>query len=230
MILITGGALGLGRAVALKCAKRGYPVVIHYRKSQIEAEETAYLCREAGVVALTIQGEFSSEESTNDFIRRYLSLNIETNGLINNIGAYHPFPFEKTTPLEFRVLFETNLFAPYALIYALQTTLKRVVNVGVAGLHSHRADMTAPGYRTAKLGLAHLTVALARELAPQGITVNMVSPGQLETSVDAVDPIALPMKRYASLEETAHIILSFFEKEYSYVTGQNIEVAGGYSL
>ncbi len=232
MILITGAAKGLGRAIALTLARQGHSVIIHYRKSLREAESVAEECRQLGVEAVIFQGDFSSESTTRDFIERYVTAGFSTKGLVNNVGEYFTRNLEETPQSKWRELFESNLHTPYALISALLPSLKkekgRIVNIGTSGLHGMRVNAFAPAYQMTKMALYHLTTAFAKELAPDGITVNMVSPGYLENSVDK--PPKFPMGRPATLSETAHIVASFFEKESAYITGQNIEVAGGIAL
>ena len=92
--LITGAAKGLGQACALSMASAGYPVVIHYHTSKKEAEETSHLCHKKGVAAEIIQGDFSTQHSTTDFIDRYISRFSDTTFLVNNVGNY------LTTPLQ----------------------------------------------------------------------------------------------------------------------------------
>jgi NAD(P)-dependent dehydrogenase (short-subunit alcohol dehydrogenase family) len=231
MILITGAAQGLGAEIALELARRGYSLLLHYRKSADKVEEVALWCREWGVQVETIQGDFSSSERTDDFIGRLEEKKDRIQGLVNNVGQYFVGSFAQTSSVTWRTLFESNLHAPYALITCLLPSIKkaqgRIVNVGTSGLKSERGSILAPAYRTSKMGLAYLTLSLSKELARDGVTVNMVSPGYMENSVDLPDSKSLPMQRPASLLEVAKMVAFFFEKEADYITGQNIEVAGG---
>lgn len=223
MILVTGGAKGLGRAVVLELAKRGHDLLLHYRSSQKEAEQVAKECQSLGVKVALFQGDFSCPETTEDFVARLLLSNCRIKGIVNNVGVYAPILLEETPLVKWRSLFESNLHAPFALIMALLPTLKkekgRIVNIGGVG-----AQKTAPAYATTKEALRFFTQLLSKELASDGITVNMVSPGQMENSVDL--PKKLPMGRPATLIEVAQIVATFFDDAYSYVTGQNLEVAG----
>jgi NAD(P)-dependent dehydrogenase (short-subunit alcohol dehydrogenase family) len=179
-----------------------------------------------------MQGDFSTPEGTSDFIERYLKKGLPTKGLINNVGEYFVGPLQKT-PLEtWRGLFESNLHAPFALSMALLPLLVkergRIVNIGIPNVKTLQANLYFPAYKATKLSLAYLTTCLAKEVASSGVNVNMVSPGYLENSVDF--PEKFPMGRPAQLNEVAEMVSFFFEKRSEYITGQNIEVAGGVGL
>jgi len=231
MILITGAARHLGRAIALKLASRKHPLVLHYRSSKREAESLAAACKEQGCEVVLLQGDFSTQEGVKDFTTRYLSYSFETKGLINNVGNYHMGPASRTTEEEWCALFQTNLHTPFFLSRALLPSLKksrgRIVNIGTVGLKGMRGNTHATAYTLSKAGLALFTLSLAKEVASDLVTVNMVSPGYLENSEDSGP---MPMGRGASMEEVAHTVAFLFEPEAAYITGQNIEVAGGVAL
>lgn len=234
MILITGAAKGLGAQIALELAKLGHSLLLHTRKSVKQLEEVAKTCRSFGVVVEWIEGDFSTAETTDDFIRRLEKRNDPIQGVVNNVGAYFLGALEKTSLLDWRSLFESNLHAPQGIILSLLPSLKkrggRIVNVGAAGLKGERGAVLAPAYQATKKGLAALTLSLAKELAPVGVTVNMVSPGYMENSVELPDLKSFPMQRAATLEEVAKLVAFFFAPEAAYITGQNIEIAGGVGL
>lgn len=233
-ILVTGGAKGLGSQICLELAYQGHDVVIHYRTSEVAAHLLAKECRSFKVKAEPIQGNFSTKEELNDFISRYTQLFPHTKGLINNVGNYLMAPSQETTPEQWLELFQTNFFTPVfltqALLPALRVSQGSIMNVGVTGMENKRGVTQTTAYATSKAALHFYTVSLAKELAPQNIRVNMVSPGYMENSVDLPDPDHLPMKRAASLQEVARIIATFFDLKTAYITGQNLEIAGAFGL
>jgi NAD(P)-dependent dehydrogenase (short-subunit alcohol dehydrogenase family) len=225
MILVTGAARGLGAAIALALSKSGHQVVIHYRSNQLQAAKMAAQCN-----APMIQGDFSSPELTRDFIRRYKEQFPETEGIVNNVSQYLLSSLVNTSEEKWQELFQINLHAPFTLIQALLPTLKTVVNIGQSGLLAHRAAPYAAAYRSTKQALYYMTLSFAKELASQNITVNMVSPGFLENAVDLLPLDSLPMKRAGKLDEVAEIVVTLFSDKARYITGQNIEIAGGVGL
>ncbi len=233
-ILVTGAAKGFGRAVCLELASKGHDLVIHYRASEKEAVETASLCHQRGVKAELCQGDFATHASLEDFIHRYTREFPETKGVVNNVGNYLLKPLLSTSTDEWSALMQTNVHAPFFIIQALIPSLRRlrgvIVNVGTCGLHALRAQPSRAAYMLSKMALWHMTLSFAKELAPDLVRVNMVSPGHLETSVDLQDPTQLPMKRAATLEEAAQLVAFLFEESNNYLTGQNIEIAGGIGL
>lgn len=230
-ILVTGGAQGLGAVLCLELAARGHDVVVHYHTSEAAAQSVAQACQRFSVHAEAIQGDWTSHKTLNDFLARYTSQFPETKGLVNNVGNYLISSAQNTPPDQWLALFQTNFFAPVFLTQALVPALRHcrgsIVNIGVAGLDK-RGFIQSAAYGTTKAALLFYTLSLAKELAPDGIRVNMVSPGHMENSVDL--PASLPMRRTATLKEVAHIIAAFFDPQTDYITGQNLEVAGAYGL
>lgn len=229
-ILVTGAAQGLGASIAEALLRAGYSVVIHYRKSEKEAE---HILKNGGKIA-KIQGDFSSLESVNDFIRRYRKQFPDTQGIVNNVGNYLIASASQTTEEQWLSLFQTNLHAPFFLMRALLPSLRKhrgnIVNIGTVGLNTLKANTYSTAYTISKSALWLLTKALAKELAADEVRVNMVSPGILENAIDIKDFPHLPMKRSATLKEVADIVTFLFDPKTSYITGQNIEIAGGFGL
>lgn len=233
--LVTGGAKNLGAEICQELARQGHSVVVHYRNSEKEAQNIVKECLKYHVNAECIQGDFSSIESTQKFIDTYLTRFSETENLINNVGNYFIGSSLKSSPELWVELFQTNLHAPYLLIRNLLPSIKKfqgsIINVGVAGLNFVHANVHATAYMMTKSGLLMLTKSLALELAPDQVRVNMVSPGYLEQSIDLPKDLSkIPMQRLAKNHEVAETILFLLSDQASYITGQNIEVAGGTRL
>jgi 3-oxoacyl-[acyl-carrier protein] reductase len=229
--LVTGGSKRLGAALCLALAEKGHSVVVHYNRSQKEAFEVVANCQAMGKQAAAIQGDFSSITSVQEFVQRYLQQFPETVALINNVGEYFIRSALQTSIEEWMYLFQVNLHTPLILMQALAASLIRhkgqILNIGVSGLRRHSANTYATAYTLTKEGLWGLTLATARELAPQGVRVNMVSPGELTISVDHHK---IPMHRPASCWEVCRVVNFLLDPESAYITGQNIEVAGGLGL
>ncbi|HXF29040.1 MAG TPA: SDR family oxidoreductase, partial [Chlamydiales bacterium] len=225
----------LGAEICRTLAKQGRSIVCHYRNSSKEADEIVSFCRSVGVQAESIQGDFSSQEGIHDFMIRYKAQFQSTECLINNVGNYLLGPASQVSLDNFYSLFQSNVAAPFVLsqglIDSLKATQGQIINIGTAGLQASRADTHSPIYRATKMALLSLTKSLARELAGDGVRVNMVSPGYLVTSEDLPADISkLPMKRATQFEEVAAVITFLLQKESRSITGQNIEVAGGVAL
>ena len=233
--LITGGVRRLGAHISQAIAQAGNNVVIQYRHSQDEAVEVAKKCLAFGVKADVIQGDFSSIESIEDFTKRYLKRFPETKALVNNVGNYLIKSALNTSVDEWMRLFQTNLHAPFALIKALAPSLIKqqgnIINIGISGLYSNHVSTYSSAYQLSKLSLLALTRSLAKEMASCGVRVNMVSPGYLDIAVDLPEDLSkIPMKRAAECAEISRVIIFLMDPRSEYITGQNIEVAGGVGL
>lgn len=233
--LVTGGAKRLGAQLCLDLAAKGYSVLIHYHTSRKEAEEVAENCRSLGAQAEIFQGDFSTSAGVDEFIRvcHVRSPSIEI--LINNVGSYLIKPASVTTLEEWNAIFQSNVHTPFALCRAFLPSLCQnhgsIINIGVAGINNIHANTYSTAYMTAKMSLLMLTKSLAKEMAPKGVRINMVSPGYMEDGLDLPKEVdRLPMKRLAAFSEVSRVITDLLEPQSSYITGQNIEVAGGVRL
>lgn len=233
--LVTGSAKGLGREIVLALADANYHPIIHYRSSRKEAFALAEVCLQKGVSAEVIQGDFSTLDSTQAFLQKISCFKHEIAVLVNNVGSYNRFPLLKTPIEVWLETFHANFHAPRMLVQELLEGLIHnkgsIINIGVAGIEKRLSDSYTPAYTMSKAALLMLTKTLAKELAPQGVRVNMVSPGWLENSVHLpADPLSIPMGRVGTLKEVAEIIKTLISPAFNYMTGQNIEVAGGVRL
>lgn len=233
--LVTGGAKGLGREICLELARQGFSVLVHYKSSRQEALAVVEACRHAGVAAEAIQGDFSSPDSVLSFAVECRLRFPSIKNLINNVGNYLVKSGVDTTPEEWTRLFQTNVLAPITLIHELLpgviASKGSIINIGVAGVGCVRADVKRTAFTATKMALLMATKSLARELAPSGVRVNMVSPGHMEHSVDLPKDLSqLPMGRPATFEEVTRAVLFLLRGDNSYITGQNIEVGGGIAL
>ncbi len=231
--LITGAAKKLGREIAYALAAQGRDLVIHYRTSREEASELVDDLKQRGVRAASLQGDFSSIEATQEFIDRYLKQFSDTQGLVCNVGNFVRSSVLNTDPQELAALFQTNVTSALCLIQALTPSISHlkgeIVTIGMAASGKARPSTYAFAYDLTKSALWMLTQSLAKELASQHIRVNMVSPGYMEESID-LPKASLPMGRLATFAEVARAVAFLMGKENGYITGQNLEVAGGVRL
>ena len=233
--LVTGGSRRLGAEICFALAEKGLSLLIHYHQQAEMAEATARRCREKGVRAEIIAGDFSTPESTQLFAEDCCARFSLIRNLVNNVGSYLLKSALETTPKEWQTIFQSNLHAPWMLTQAFLPGIKqqkgRIINLGMAGVGILQADLRRSAYRMAKTSLYLLTKSLARELAPHQVGVNMVSPGYMENSVDLPDQFPIhSMQRAGQLREVARVVAFLMAEESCYITGQNIEVAGGVAL
>ena len=233
--VVTGGARRLGRHLCLSLAPRGYDVVIVYRSSDDDARSLTQEIAAAGGRARAVKVDVADKQAVRAAFAGIAASEGRVDLLVNNVGNYNP---QDVTTLDPDVWDETigaNLSGAYYCCYqalALMPAGGNIVNIGMAGLEGIRANTRGADYYVSKTGLLVLTRALAKAYAPQQIRVNMVSPGQLDNSVDLPPPDEIarwvPLGRSGGLADIAQAV--HYLLDASYVTGVNLDVAGGYRL
>ncbi|WP_017718190.1 bifunctional dihydropteridine reductase/dihydrofolate reductase TmpR [Kamptonema formosum] len=232
--LVTGAAKGIGRAIALDLANKGFDVAVHYNRSVSAAREVADFAASFGVKALTLQADVTDPEEV-----RYLvgSAAEQLGGLsvvVNNVGNYLKKPIEDVNVEEWHEILNSNLNATFYVTQAALPHLKaagwgRIVNLGFAGAQNLIARPSIAPYAIAKTGIILYTKALAKQLIKYNITANVVSPGVAETSVS--QPLEqIPSGRLATLDELVRAVDFFIAPDSDYITGQVVEIAGGWNI
>jgi len=232
--LITGSSVRTGRAIALRFARMGWRIVVHGRPGgEAQAQETAEELREAGGSAVVALADVSTEVGC-----RELSESVPEGSLdlvVHNIGIYRTGPLLSTTSEDWSATLRSNLDAPFHLTRFLVDRMppgSSIVAIGYVGTGKLAGTLRTGAYSVSKTGLLVLVRSLALELGPRGIRVNMVSPGQLENSVDLPEDISrrVPLGRAGRVEEIAEAVAWLASENAAYVTGQELEVAGGLML
>ena len=216
-------------------AEAGYHVVVCYRPSDTEAQDVVEGITARGGRARAIRVDVAQSASVADAFRDVATHEGRVDLLINNVGNYTPQPFEAITVDGWDATLAANLSGPFYCVHAalpLMPDGSLIVNIGMAGLDGIRANPVAADYYVSKTGLLSLTRSLAVALGPRHIRVNMVSPGQLDNSIDLPDattlPDLVPLGRAGTLQDIAGAVRYLIDAHY--VTGANIDVAGGYRL
>ena len=232
--LVTGGSRGIGRAACLGLARCGADVVVHYHLAADRAEEVADEIRSLGRRASTVSADVTEPGEVAAMFRGVDDLSV----LFNNAGAYPPGTLESLSVEEWDRTFALNARGPFLVTQAALPLLAaaddaRVINIGT--IMAHRG---APGnlhYVAAKSSLTGLTRVLARELAPRGITVNMIVPSMVETETAERDYPGVSdaivadqaVRRYEQPEDLVGLVVFLASRESSMITGQTILVDGG---
>ncbi|MBA5874159.1 MAG: SDR family oxidoreductase [Nitrospira sp. CR1.2] len=231
--IVTGSSSGIGKAIALRLAKDGAAVVVHYRTRAQQAGAVVAGIQEQGGTAWMIQADMSRADEARrvitDTVARFGRLDI----LVNNAGKFSPKSFLETTEAEFDALIGLHAKGPY---FAMQEAAKvlpeygRIVNITTAGTELHFQGASA--YLGSKRALEQLTKGIAQELAPRGITVNAVSPGITDTGVltDQYRQIGLqgsPIRRLGLPSDIADVVAFLVSEDARWLTGQTIQAGGG---
>jgi 3-oxoacyl-[acyl-carrier protein] reductase len=232
--LVTGGSRGIGRAACLGFARAGADVVVHYRSLAAEAEAVAEEIRSLGRHATTVQADVARP----DEVERMLADVTELHVLFNNAGIYPPGTLESSTVDEWDHVFAVNARGPFLVTKAALPLLSaaddaRVINIGT--IMAHRGGPGNLHYAAAKASLIGLTRVLARELAPRGITVNLVVPTMVGTETAERDYPGVSeaivadqaIRRYQQPEDLVGLLVFLGSRASAFVTGQTIMADGG---
>ena len=233
--VVTGGARRLGRHLCLSLGARGYDVVCLYRASGEDALALVSELSAGGAGARALQVDVSSRASVAAVFADIGRHEGRVDLLVNNVGNYNPQDVTALDPDVWDATIGANLSGAYYSCYhalSLMPDGGQIVSIGMAGLEGIRANRRGADYYVSKTGLLVLTRALAAGYADRQIRVNMISPGQLENSIDLPSPDQMgdtvPLARAGTLEDVAQAL--HYLLDASYVTGANIDVAGGYRL
>ena len=233
--VVTGGARRLGRHLCTTLAARGYDVVILYRSSEEAAHALAQQIAATGRRARARAVVVGVEPQVADVFAEIARMESRVDLLVNNVGNYNPQDITRLNPAVWDATLATNLSGAYYCCFhalSLMPADGNIINIGMAGLEGIRANVRGADYYVSKTGLLSLTRSLAVAYAGRNIRVNMVSPGQLDNSVDLPPPDEIgrtvPLGRAGELHDVAQAVEYLLDARY--VTGANIDVAGGYRL
>jgi len=250
-ILVTGGGRGIGRAASLLCAARGWAVAVNYTHDAAAAEKVVATIEAEGGRALAVHADVANDAQVQAMFEAIDRALPPLAGLVNNAGVIDfGARVDAMTPARLQRMFAINVFGSfYCAREAIRRMTTKPASAGRAGAHaggaivnmsSAAAKLGAPGqyvdYAAAKGAIESFTLGLAKELAAEGIRVNAVRPGIIETEIHASggtpDRVAqmlplLPMQRAGTAEEVAEAIVFLLSDAASYTTGSILEVTGG---
>jgi NAD(P)-dependent dehydrogenase (short-subunit alcohol dehydrogenase family) len=227
VVLITGGSRGIGAASALLAARQGYAVAVNYTTNSLAADEVVRQIRQEGGNAITVQADVAKEAQVLAMFEK-----------IDQTTRVDAITYERL-----RRMFEINVFGSF--LCAREAVKRMSTRYGGAGgsivnVSSVAARLGGPGlyvdYAAAKGAIDTFTIGLAKEVAAEGIRVNAVRPGIIETEIHASGGLPdrardlapqVPMQRAGSALEVAQAIVWLLSEDSSYTTGAMLDVAGG---
>ncbi|RIV28261.1 3-oxoacyl-ACP reductase FabG [Alicyclobacillaceae bacterium I2511] len=238
--VVTGAARGIGRAICFALSHQGCSVVVNYQHSKVEAEETVCVIQESGGRAISVAADVTSPQEVQALWVAATQLGLPEI-LVNNAGVSCYQLCLDTSLEEWEKVLRVNLTSAFlctqqALPYLLRGRSGRIINVaslwGVTGAAGESA------YAAAKGGLIAFTKSLAQELGHTGITVNAVAPGAIATAMlDALSEpdlaslkMEIPAERVGTPADVAQAVAFFASPQSSYLTGQVLQVSGGWHL
>ena len=236
--LVTGGSRGIGRAISIKLAKNGARVAVHYHNRADCAADVCAVIASLGGQAIAISAALGTEAACQSLVRAATDQLGPVSILVNNAGIFTGAAIDQLDGAQWEETVAVNLSAPFHCARACVPNMRargwgRIISISSQAAftgsrqHAH--------YTAAKAGLAGLSFSLARELGQDGITVNLVSPGRVETEMLAdllkqrrEEWLAVtPLGRLGTPDEVAAAVAFLASDEASYITGANLHVNGG---
>lgn len=236
-VLVTGSSRGIGRAIALRLARDGYDVVVHYHSRRDAAEQVAGEIQQVGRATRLLQFDVAQRAGAASALSADMEAHGAYYGVVCNAGIARDAAFPAMSGEDWDAVVRTNLDSFYNVLQPVVMPMVRrrapgriVTLASVSGLIGNRGQAN---YSAAKGGIIAATKALAVELAKREITVNCVAPGLIDTDmVDANTPMEkilemIPMQRIGKPEEVAAAVSFLMSSDAAYVTRQVISVNGG---
>ena len=239
--LVTGGARGIGKAIAKKLAEQGAFVIVNYAGSVDRANQTVEEIKSAGGDGVAIQCDVSDFAACGELAAKVLADYGRLDILVNNAGITRDNLIMKMSEQDYDAVLNTNLKGSFNLIHHfsrsfLKQRSGKIINISsVSGVMGNAGQAN---YSASKAGLIGLTKSVARELASRGICVNAVAPGFIETDMtekmpDSAKQAALgmiPLGKMGKPEDIAQVVAFLADESGDYITGQVICVDGGMAI
>ncbi|MBB3643662.1 MULTISPECIES: SDR family oxidoreductase [unclassified Variovorax] len=244
VLLITGGGRGIGAATALLAASRGYAVAVNYATNSLAADEVVRTIRDNGGNAMAVQADVGDEAQVLAMFRKVDARFGRLTALVNNAGVVDMTArVDEMSFARLERMFRINVIGSF--ICAREAVRRMSTRYGGSGgaivnISSGAARLGSPGqyvdYAASKGAIDTFTIGLAKEVAEEGIRVNAVRPGLIDTEIHASGGLpdrafelapTVPMKRTGTAEEIAGAILWLLSPEASYTTTALLDVTGG---
>ena len=239
--VVTGGSRGIGAATCRRLAEDGHDVLVGYLRDADAAEDVAEAVRRAGARSVCVRADTSVEADVERLFTAAEEQLGPVTGLVNNAGVTGPFGrLADSDPADLRRVVEVNLLGTLLCSRRAAQVMTARGNGVIVNVSSAAATLGSPGdyvhYAATKAAVDALTLGLAKELGPDGIRVNAVAPGVIDTEIhgrsgdqDRAERLAasIPLRRAGRPEEVAAAIAWLMSPEASYATGTVVRVSGG---
>jgi 3-oxoacyl-[acyl-carrier protein] reductase len=239
--LVTGGSRGIGRGIAVRLGKDGARIAIAYRSNKAAAQQSLRLLQAGGAECVAVETDISdaarAEQLIKTVVERFGRLDI----VVNNVGDFRWGTLAESSLEDWQSIFSSNLLSVLfvsraALPHMRRGRWGRIINLGAVGAERAFGQAKISAYAAAKAAVVALSRSLALEEAKNGITVNVVNPSSIDEKELSLEEARrmrdarFPIGRPPTVEDVAASVAFFASEEAEYVTGQVVNVSGGWML
>ena len=239
--LVTGGSRGIGRGIATRLAKDGARVAIAYRSNKAAAQLTLRQLQATGVEGVAVETDISDPSRAEQLVKTVVERFGRLDVVVNNVGDFRWGTVSESSLEDWKGIFSSNLMT---VLYVTRAALPhmrkgrwgRIVNLGAVGAERAFGQAKISAYAAAKAAVVALSRSLALEEAKNGITVNVVNPSSIDeneltlSEARSMRDARFPIGRPPTVEDVAATVSFFASEEAEYVTGQVMNVSGGWML
>lgn len=239
--LVTGGSRGIGKGIALRLAQDGARVAIAYRSNKTAAQQTLRQLQTSGADCVAVETDISDAARAEQLVRTVAERFGRLDVVVNNVGDFKWGALGESPLEDWQSVFASNLMT---VLYVSRAALPhmrrgrwgRIINLGAVGAERAFGQAKISAYAAAKAAVVALSRSLALEEAKNGITVNVVNPSNIDENELTVEEARrirdarFPIGRPPTAEDVAASVAFFASEEAEYVTGQVVNVSGGWML
>jgi 3-oxoacyl-[acyl-carrier protein] reductase len=239
--LVTGGSRGIGRGIAMRFAQEGARVAIAYRSNKGAAQQTLRQMQTSGADCVAVEIDITDPARAEQLVKTVVDRFGRLDVVVNNVGDFRWGTIAESSLEDWQSIFSSNLLTALfvsraALPHMRRGRWGRIINMGAVGAERAFGQAKISAYAAAKAAVVALSRSLALEEAKNGITVNVVNPSSIDeneltlTEARKMRDARFPIGRPPTVEDVASTVAFFASEEAEYVTGQVVNVSGGWML
>ena len=239
--LITGGSRGIGRGIAVRLARDGARIAIAYRSNKVAAQQTLRQLQTSGADCVAVETDITDAARAEQLLRTVADRFGRIDIVVNNVGDFRWGTLAESSLEDWQNIFSSNLLTVVYISRAALPHMRRgrwgrIINLGAVGAERAFGQAKISAYAAAKAAVVALSRSLALEEAKNGITVNVVNPSSIDekeltlNEARRMRDARFPIGRPPTVEDVAATISFFASEEAEYVTGQVVNVSGGWML
>jgi NAD(P)-dependent dehydrogenase (short-subunit alcohol dehydrogenase family) len=239
--LVTGGSRGIGRGIAYGLARERARVVISYRSNKAAAQHTLQQMQSRGIECFAVEADATDPQKVQFLVDKVLERYGRLDVLVNNVGEFNWKLVRESSIPEWKAIIDSNLLSVFYASRAALPAMRRqrwgrIINLGAVGAERAFGQATISAYAAAKAAVVAFSRSLALEEAKHGITVNVINPSNIDEKDLTVDEARrlsdsrFPAGRPPSAEDVSAAVKFFASESADYITGQVLNVSGGWML